>query len=446
MRQWRGSAELCIALVMCVPLGSMPGMAEPPDAEIKAFVLVPPTNILHGVRRIAVLDFAVDQGGWRESGHKYTDIVITQLLRPDRGIGDVKSGFLGLGSKEGRTLQEGAFTNVFEVVERSRLGQVMAEQRLQVSDWVDQTQAVSFGKLLGVDAIIMGSLEFRTSDENWVGERSQRQGNQTVKVPVNCVTRTVGAGFRARVVNTETGSVLATLESSSSVRDQACQPTLGQLASVQAMAGGLVEDLAVALADQITPHFELQEFDLENIGARQFQDLKRRAEKAAEELNVDDAYVCYSAIHAEDPYSPEVLYNLGLLNEVVGNYRQASEFYEQAVQLKSERRYRQALERAQRSLAFVDALAAIGVQLAGHEFDVSQDRLAEATAVQIEVKGKREDRIPVFAQASEGGEVVAQVPGGVTFTVLGEEGDFYRIRLLGGNEGFIHRSKVKLKD
>ena len=64
----------------------------------------------------------------------------------------------------------------------------------------------------------------------------------------------------------------------------------------------------------------------------------------------------------------------------------------------------------------------------------------------MEIKGSREDRVPVYGSASEGGDVVAQVPGGVTFTVVEERGDWLCIKLLGGNEGWVHRDKVKIKD
>lgn len=413
--------------------------------KLKVFVLVPPGHTLAGVTRIAILDFSVGRWEAGESGRKFADFVIGQLMEPERGITEVKTGLLGLGSQEGRTLQPGAFTNVFEVVERSRLSQVMSEQQLEVSGAVDESQAVRVGKLLGVDAIVIGTLELTSSDRPWIGERDVRQGEQTVTVQVQCVTRTVTGRFRGRVVHAESGSILAPLEGGADGKDSECQPTMGDLATPAAIGETLLQTMSGQLVNEIAPHFELQEFELDNITTKEFKELAEQAADLAEDYNVDHAYVLYSSIYDRDPYNPKVLYNLGTLNEVVGNYAQASEYYGQAAELSKEKKYREALERAQRSAAFVHALAAIGVTIAGHAFEVSEEKLAEVTAVQVEVKGKTDQRFPVFAQAGEDGEVVAQVPGGVTFTVLAEEGEWYRVKLLGGKEGFIHRDRVKIK-
>jgi hypothetical protein len=41
---------------------------------------------------------------------------------------------------------------------------------------------------------------------------------------------------------------------------------------------------------------------------------------------------------------------------------------------------------------------------------------------------------------------VARVPGGIVLSITGQEGDWYRVELPGGKEGYIHKDRVKIKD
>ena len=49
-------------------------------------------------------------------------------------------------------------TNCFHVVERQQLDKVLKEQDFELNDAVDQQTAVKVGELIGVDAIVIGSV------------------------------------------------------------------------------------------------------------------------------------------------------------------------------------------------------------------------------------------------------------------------------------------------
>ena len=51
-----------------------------------------------------------------------------------------------------------------------------------------------------------------------------------------------------------------------------------------------------------------------------FKDIGDKAAEEAEDLHVDKAYTIYKAVYDKNPYNPEVTYNLGVLQEVVGNF------------------------------------------------------------------------------------------------------------------------------
>jgi len=130
--------------------------------KVKCFVLVPPQKILVGVKRIAVLDFKTESYAETEKkidstekllyqifsdlkdyktekqstdyGKQFSDMLISALMENKRGIEKIRTGFLGMGSgKEGKTLQDGTFTNVFEVLERNQLMNIIEEKKLSAS-------------------------------------------------------------------------------------------------------------------------------------------------------------------------------------------------------------------------------------------------------------------------------------------------------------------------
>ena len=129
--------------------------------NVRCFNLHPPEQALRGIKRIAVLDF---EG---EGGRTASDRLVSALLEDKRGIYDIKKkGILGFhaSNREGRTYQRWATTRIFDIVERSRLEQVMREQQFQQTGAVDNAQVVNLGKILGVDAIITGSVSHEQSD------------------------------------------------------------------------------------------------------------------------------------------------------------------------------------------------------------------------------------------------------------------------------------------
>jgi len=96
-------------------------------------------------------------------------------------------------------------------------------------------------------------------------------------------------------------------------------------------------------------------------------------------------------------------------------------------------------------MSFRDALAQLGVVIQEHTFAAASEDVARATANMVEIRGGGEDRIPIRALPDDHSEVVASVPGGVTFQVVREEGNCFLIKLLNGKEGYVQKDKVKLR-
>lgn len=101
----------------------------------------------------------------------------------------------------------------FSIIERQALDKLMAEQNFSTSQRADPTSAAKLGKLLGVDAIIVGSIT--------------QFGNETKKTNIGGGGGTWGGyglggvghsksnanvGITARIVNVDTGEILAVAE------------------------------------------------------------------------------------------------------------------------------------------------------------------------------------------------------------------------------------------
>src|SRR5215831_11121521 len=137
-------------------------------------------------RRIAVLDFdyaTVHQwvydifGSDQDIGKGIADMLVTNLVR----------------------------NGTYSVIERKQLDQVLREQNFQQSGRADPSSAVQLAKILGVDAIIIGSITQFGRDDKKLGIGAVGGGGlggigrKTAKAVVN---------IDARVVSTTTAEIL----------------------------------------------------------------------------------------------------------------------------------------------------------------------------------------------------------------------------------------------
>src|SRR5246500_130717 len=98
----------------------------------------------------------------------------------------------------------------YSVIERNALDKILAEQNLSNSDRADATTAAKIGKVLGVDAIIIGSItQFGRDDQHTnVGGGGYGLGKFGLGGVGTSKAKTV-VGISARMVNTSTGDTLA---------------------------------------------------------------------------------------------------------------------------------------------------------------------------------------------------------------------------------------------
>jgi curli biogenesis system outer membrane secretion channel CsgG len=100
----------------------------------------------------------------------------------------------------------------FSVIERKAIDKIMAEQNFSNSDRADPNSAAKIGKILGVDAIIIGSITKFGRDDKSTGVGGSGIGGVAGRYGLGGVgARSAKAvvGISARMVNTSTGEILA---------------------------------------------------------------------------------------------------------------------------------------------------------------------------------------------------------------------------------------------
>jgi curli biogenesis system outer membrane secretion channel CsgG len=142
-------------------------------------------------KRVAVLNF--DYGTVRT--------VVASIFGTDQDVGKGISDLLVQ-----KLVQDGKYS----VIERNAIDKVLAEQNFSNSDRADASTAAKIGHILGVDAIIMGSITKFGRDDKKVGGVGGGRGGWTGAIAgFGKKDSKAEVAITARLVNTSTGEILA---------------------------------------------------------------------------------------------------------------------------------------------------------------------------------------------------------------------------------------------
>ncbi len=198
--------SLASGLLLCSTVGlTAPALADQPTAAPGQRVLLTQGSTQPQERmRIAVLDF-----DFASTGTTYRSVSFFRLSSPEKGVSDLLTNEL-VGS--------GRFT----MVERSRIDAILQEQNLGLSGRVDAATAAEVGRILGVDAVIVGSitrfnLGSGSSGVN-LGPFSVGGGNRNAEVALS-----------ARLINTTTAEILSVAEGSGTATEGGGSVRLGRV-------------------------------------------------------------------------------------------------------------------------------------------------------------------------------------------------------------------------
>jgi curli biogenesis system outer membrane secretion channel CsgG len=143
-------------------------------------------------KRVAVLDF--DYGTVRTN--------VAAIFGGDQDVGKGVADLL-----VGQLVKDGTYS----VIERKALDKVLTEQNFSNSDRADATSAAKIGRVLGVDAIIVGSITQFGRDDKATTIGGGALGGLTGRFGIGGVQRRAAkavVGISARMVDTSTAEIL----------------------------------------------------------------------------------------------------------------------------------------------------------------------------------------------------------------------------------------------
>jgi len=425
--------RICCCLVFAI-VGSTCASAS----SLKCFVLQPPGQALVGVKKVAILNFKSTYGSTFDDHYvqstSFHDHLTQALFDKTRGITDVRAGLFS--KKEGKTYLSGARTDIYTLVSRDELDQILKEQHLGASGLVDETQAASIGKLLGADAIIVGDIISSTSDAH----STTSVYHSSEKLP--CLTRTANTTVNMKVINVSTGAIVCTKAAQNTAKSQQCGSDISKVDAPLSLIDQCLVAASDELANAIAPRFVENKSDLRDVEVKQYKDAGKKARENAENGKLDEAYAAYASIIKEDPYNDVVMFNMGVLNEVVGNYQDAQDCYTKALGVRQATDYSKALERAKAMNEFSPSLIGFGVSIDKHPFNVTDASAASATSDRTRLKGDGHDRISLYTSADQGSPVVVKVPGGIELDVVEKAGDWLKVKTFDGKVAFVRKEDV----
>jgi curli biogenesis system outer membrane secretion channel CsgG len=132
---------------------------------------------------------------------------------------------------------------VYSVIERKALDKILGEQNFANSDRVDPTTAAKIGRILGVDAIILGSITQFGRDDQSTSVGGSAIGGITRRFGIGGVQRREAkavVAINARLIDTTTAEILA-VASGKGESERSGTSLLGAGGSSNTSAGGAVD-------------------------------------------------------------------------------------------------------------------------------------------------------------------------------------------------------------
>jgi len=303
--------------------------------------------------------------------------------------------FEGRGGKEVSEWMENAFQNVrvgespfFEVINRSKMMKLFAEQRLSLTGFVDANQAAKIGKISGTQAIVVGRVSsYRVADNRYTKEVTEYKDKRKYTRNVQCQVRDAYVDFTVSFMDSQTGQIIASTSAEGQYVGDSCKAvgSVGDLLA-NALFGSIkketenykivnidsgdrmIKGAAMLAIEQfvkkITPHYEVVPISILNGDPSDFASVFK--EKPAIEKQIDvyydtgykyavrsqweDAIKQWEKILEIENRRPAATYNLGVAFEMTGDLFLAEKQFKTAVEISPDDLFFDALARVRKSI------------------------------------------------------------------------------------------------
>lgn len=224
----------------------------------------------------------------------------------------------------------------FTLVSRNDFNTIIKEQKLQSSGLVNEDSSVKVGELIGAEAIISGNVNPPSMQDSYFREPRVRCANSKCSelsyYTVRCTKRVVGLSAELRVVDVTKGDIIFadTLTKNASFRH--CVDDSRALPSRAMAAQNLSNQIANEFAYKLTPHYRqfyvslLDDPDLDYTSEQ--EKLLKVSLEYIKQARYDKAEGFLTRlIDSTGGKSYVPFYNLGVIKEAQGNYKDAKEDY-----------------------------------------------------------------------------------------------------------------------
>ena len=255
-------------------------------------------------------------------------------------------------------------TNYFSLLERKELQKVLEEHALQMSGVINDSTIVEFGKILGVDGLIVGSVtaykaedrkgKEKVKEQVWTGEyEKDKKGNyiyektafgkekkkkyKEVLVDKEFINREATVSLSFRLVSIQTAEIRASGSKTESY-SRKFYPQSDNIPAPEAILSDLTDRVIQKFIPTISP-YKVR--------------VSKTFEKGNDEVNTgielaqnnlwDKARTIWEKEVQKDNRNAPAFYNLGIAYEVSGDLVRAEQAYESALQIKARDLYMKAL-------------------------------------------------------------------------------------------------------
>lgn len=304
-------------------------------AQKTAIKVTKPAEIdVGGIQRLAVLDFR----GPGYSGANVASVFTSKLFE----------------------------TGFYTMIERAELKRILEEHALSLSGVVDMETAIQAGNVLGVQGVIVGDvISYRCDDRRgrekvkekvWTGDYEKDDDGNIVYektlfgkvkkkkyreefVDVEVIDREANVTLSFRLIDVETGQIVASREASHSYTKKV-RSGEKSLPPANEILGNLGLRCVDEFVQMLAPH----QVTVQTQFAKGNKEVNNGIEFAKNGL-WDKAQSVWEEVLQNDPQNDAAWYNIGLAAEVQGHYLEAQDAYDQAVTLKPKKLYMQSLKR-----------------------------------------------------------------------------------------------------
>jgi len=227
--------------------------------------------------------------------------------------------------------------NLFEVVNRSDIKDILTEQSFNNSQIVSEKDKIALGNISGVDALIVGSINNASvSDFYTTKTKTVCRGDkcsERVKVKVPCTNRTTTLNMTIKMVDVSTGDLVISKNFFQKNTQRVCQDSYYSFLNTDTVLYQMSEASINRFINMISPtNYKLsvvvvEDEPLIDLTGKQ-EDLVERAMNRLDKKDFFGAEKLFKQLNSETDYKSYIAsFNLGVIEEAKGNYDNALSYY-----------------------------------------------------------------------------------------------------------------------